>query len=136
MMAAVGRGHEDGGRAGRIAGVPVRRIRRFVTAGTFVAILVAATVTACASSVRAAVPDALVGLWKGGAHSNGPWYYEFSADGGYRARPAEGPGAETTGTVEVEGTSITFSNGGAPVTSTWSVSNGLLLLDGQTYARA
>jgi hypothetical protein len=34
------------------------------------------------------------------------------------------------------GGTITFSNGGAPVTATWSLSNGLLLLDGQTYVHA
>ena len=113
------------------------RHRRFVVGVVLVLALVSATFAGRVSTHRPSpVPPALVGVWKGGSHSNGAWYYEFSVDGGYRARPAEGPGPETTGTVEVEGTSITFSNGGAPVTSTWSVSNGLLLLDGQTYARA
>jgi hypothetical protein len=114
----------------------VTRVRRLAVGAVLVLALVSATFAGRASTHRPPVPPALVGVWKGGSHSNGPWYYEFSADGGYRARPAEGPGAETAGTVEVEGASITFSNGGAPVTSTWSVSNGLLLLDGQTYARA
>jgi hypothetical protein len=98
----------------------------------------------CASTARGAVPAALVGRWKGGSHSNGQWFYEFSADAGYRTWPERSPAAVNAGTVVIAGGdslspgggSITFSNGGAPVTSTWSLSNGVLLLDGQTYVHA
>ena len=131
MMAPVGRGHEDGRRAGSV-GVAVRRTLWFVLAGALVAVLVAA----CASSVRAAVPAALVGLWKGGAHSNGLWYYEFSADGGYKTWPETTPGVVSTGTVAVDDTTIAFSNGGAPITARWSLSDDVLLLDEQRYVRA
>jgi hypothetical protein len=40
------------------------------------------------------------------------------------------------GSVVVDDASITFSNGGAPVTATWSLFNGLLLIDGAGYVRA
>ena len=109
------------------------RVRRFAVGIVLVVALLTATFAGRAQ--HPPVPAGLVGVWKGGSHSNGPWYYEFSADGGYRTWPVAAPGVPTTGTVVVDGSSITFSNGGAPVTATWSVSNGVLLLDGQRYAR-
>lgn len=121
----------------------MRGIPRLVVSAVLVLALAAATFAGCTGTRRASVPAALVGVWKGGSHSNGPWYYEFAADGGYRAWPESGPGVATVGTVAVDGGdslppgggAITFSNGGAPVTSTWSLSNGVLLLDGQRYVR-
>jgi len=117
------------------------RIPRVLVGWALVAALVAVFV-GCASASRGAVPAALVGRWKGGSHSNGQWFYEFSADGRYRTWPERNPDTVNTGTVVVAGGdspgggAITFSNGGAPVTSTWSLSNGSLLLDGQTYVHA
>ena len=97
---------------------------------------VAALVTGCAGTHRTTVPPALVGRWKGGSHGNGPWYYEFSDGGDYRVWPERDPGAVNTGTVEVDDTTMTFSNGGAPVTSSWSLADDRLLLDGAGYVRA
>jgi hypothetical protein len=111
-------------------------IPRVLVDWTLVVALAAAAFTACASSDRGPVPPTLVGVWHGGSHSNGDWYYEFSADGRYRAWPARSPGTVNTGTVVVTATTMTFSNGGVPVTSTWSVSDGLLVLDGTVYERA
>jgi hypothetical protein len=111
------------------------RIPRSVFGWTLVVALVAVLV-GFASTVRAGVPAGLVGRWKGGSHSNGPWYYAFSSDGEYRAWPVRSPGTVNTGTVFVAGHAITFSNGGAPVTMTWSLSGGTLVLDGDTYVRA
>ena len=82
-----------------------------------------------------AVPAALVGVWKGGSHSNGPWCYAFSADGGYRTWPVRSPDAANTGTIFIAGPAITFSNGGAPITATWSLADGRLVLDGEEYLR-
>ncbi|MDT7579921.1 MAG: hypothetical protein QOK35_1185 [Pseudonocardiales bacterium] len=120
------------------------RLVRLVVGVVLVCALVGAAFAACASTDRGAVPAALVGRWKGGAHINGPWVYEFSADGGYRTWPEGSPSTMNTGTVVVAGGDspspgsgdITFSNGGAPITATWSLSNGLLVLDGQTYVHA
>jgi hypothetical protein len=78
----------------------------------------------------------LIGRWRGGSHRNGPWFYELAADGEYRTWPERGPAPVNTGTVFVAGSSITFSNGGAPVTATWSMDDGVLVLDGQRYLRA
>lgn len=108
---------------------------RVVVCAVLVLTLVGATSAGCASIRRAAVPAALVGLWRGGAHGNGPWFYEFSADGGYRTWPERDRGTVNAGTVAVDGADITFSNGGAPVTASWSVSDGVLLLDDQRYVR-
>jgi hypothetical protein len=113
-------------------GAPVKRIVSFIMVGALVAILVAAS----ASSVGASVPPALVGLWKGGSHSNGLWYYEFSADGDYRTWPESTPDVVNAGTVAVDDRTIAFSNGGAPITVKWSVSDDVLLLDEQRYVRA
>ena len=113
-------------------------IRRFaVGRGLVVAVVAVITVAlaACGGPGRGPVPGALVGLWRGGAHSNGAWCYEFSADGAYRAWPEGAPDAVNEGTVVVDDATITFSNGGVPVTSTWSLANGVLLLDGQRYGR-
>jgi hypothetical protein len=38
--------------------------------------------------------------------------------------------------VVVDHTTIWFSNGGAPVRSTWTVSDDVLLLDGERFVRA
>jgi len=114
----------------------MRLIPRFLVSAVLVVALVGATFAGCASTGRTAVPAALVGRWKGGSHSNGPWFYEFSADGGYRTWPEGSPDTTNEGTVFVAGTAITFSNGGAPITATWSLANGLLLLDQQSYMRA
>jgi hypothetical protein len=113
----------------------MRGVFRLLVGVGLVLAIVGATFAGCASTDRGAVPAALVGRWKGGAHGNGPWFYEFSADGAYRTWPERDPGTINTGTVMVAGSAITFSNGGAPITATWSVSDGLLLLDGQSYAR-
>lgn len=112
------------------------RLVRLVVGVVLVGALVGSAFAACASTGSGAVPAALVGRWKGGAHINGPWVYEFSADGTYRTWPESSPGTMNTGTVLVAGRDITFSNGGAPVTATWSLSDGLLVLDGQTYVHA
>ena len=101
-----------------------------------IVVLVGVTFAGCAGAGRTALPAALVGRWKGGTHSNGPWFYDFSADGGYRTWPERSPDAINIGTAFVAGDAITFSNGGAPVTVTWSTANGQLLLDGQRYERA
>ena len=103
---------------------------------TVVVAAVFALVAACGSIHGKAVPPALVGRWKGGEHGNGPWYYEFSDHGDYRTWPERTPEAINTGTVEVDETTITFSNGGAPVTSSWLIADDRLLLDGAAYVRA
>lgn len=112
------------------------RILRFAVGRVLVVAVVVAVVAGCAFAGREAVPVALVGLWRGGAHTNGEWCYEFSSDGAYRAWPLRGTGTVNAGTVVVDDTTILFSNGGAPVRSTWSVSDGVLFLDGQRYVRA
>lgn len=111
------------------------RTPRWVVSGVLVVALVATAFTGCTSADRGSTPPALVGRWKGGAHSNGEWFYEFSADGGYRSWPVRSPKAVNTGTVVVSGDTVTFSNGGAPVTATWRLVGDVLLLDGQSYAR-
>ena len=108
--------------------------RRALIDWTLVAALAAASLTGWAGAA-APVPAALVGVWHGGSHSNGSWYYEFSADGGYRAWPEGSPGAVNTGRVAVDDDTITFSNGGAPVTDVWAVSGRRLVLDGVAYSR-
>ena len=125
--------------------VRAQRLVLFLVGCAVVAALVGAALHGSAATYRA-VPAALVGTWKGGAHSNGPWCYAFSADGTYRAWPARvasssqdprsSPDAASTGTVFIAGPAITFSNGGAPITATWSLSGGRLVLDGQEYLRA
>lgn len=119
---------------------PRTAVRRALVGGalmvTVVVATVAALVTGCAGPHPTTVPAALVGRWKGGSHGNGPWYYEFSDGGDYRVWPERDPGAVNTGTVEVDDTTITFSNGGAPVTSNWSLADDRLLLDGAGYVRA
>ena len=114
----------------------MRRMPRLVVCVVLVLALVGATFAGCAGTMRAAVPAALVGLWKGGSHGNGPWFYEFSPDGNYRTWPERDPRTINAGTVVVDDTTITFSNGGAPVTSTWQLAGGRLVLDGQSYLRA
>ena len=42
----------------------------------------------------------------------------------------------TTGTVVVDPDTMLFSNGGAPVRLTWSLADGVLLIDGQPFVRA
>jgi len=66
------------------------RIPRVLVGWALVAALVAVFV-GCASASRGAVAAALVGRWKGGSHSNGQWFYEFSADGRYRTWPERNP---------------------------------------------
>ena len=120
---------------------------------TVLSLVVLVAVAGCAGTSR--TPAALVGRWKGGSHTNGPWCYEFAADGTYRAWPARvsrhstcacapssvpqdpcsDPGPINEGTVVVVGAQITFSNGGAPVTMTWSTADRELVLDGQRYVR-
>jgi hypothetical protein len=102
---------------------------------TLAVALLAAAFTGWASTPQAPVPAALVGVWHGGAHSNGHWYYAFSVDGRYRAWPEGDPGTVNTGRVAVDGTTVTFSNGGVPVTATWSSAQGRLVLDGDGYVR-
>jgi hypothetical protein len=114
----------------------MRGVPRLLVGVVLVLAIVGATFAGCASTDRGAVPAALVGRWKGGSHGNGPWFYEFSPDGAYRTWPERDPGTINTGTVMVAGSAITFSNGGAPITVTWSLSDGLLVLDGQTYVHA
>ncbi len=123
--------------------MPTERVRTRtprITGRLIVAVLVATVVTAalagCAGDGRGVVPAGLVGVWRGGAHSNGSWCYQFSADGTYRAWPERSPGTMNAGTVIVDHTTIWFSNGGAPVRSTWTVSDGVLLLDGKRFVRA
>jgi hypothetical protein len=111
----------------------MRGVPRFVVC-VLVAALAAVLLAGCASTSR--IPAALVGRWKGGTHTNGPWFYEFDADGGYKAWPERSPQVVNEGTVFVVGSQITFSNGWAPVTERWSVSDTQLLLDGQRYRRA
>jgi hypothetical protein len=119
-------------------GAVVRLLR--VLGRALVVVLLAAAVTtassACLEADRGLVPPELVGVWRGGNHSNGSWCYEFSTDGTYRAWPERAPGAMNTGTIVVDHTTIWFSNGGAPVRSAWSLSQDVLLLDGQRYERA
>ena len=98
--------------------------------------VVLASAPACTSPDRGLVPPELVGVWQGGAHTNGPWCFEFATDGTYRAWPQRAPGAMNAGTVVVDGTTMLLSNGGAPIRATWSLANGVLLLDGQIYVRA
>jgi hypothetical protein len=84
-----------------------------------------------------AVPAALTGRWNGGSNETGHWYYEFDSVGHYRAWPSYADNPEViTGTVIVRPGTITFSNNGSPVTSRWSISGGLLYLDGFSYVRA
>lgn len=109
----------------------VTRALVVVLAGTAVLAL-----PACLDADRGPVPPALIGVWQGGAHTNGDWCHEFSADGTYRTWPVRAPGAVNTGTVVVDRDTLLFSNGGAPVRLTWSLANGVLLLDGQIYVRA
>jgi hypothetical protein len=111
-------------------------LRRVVVDWTLVGALLTAAFTGWAGTAHRPVPPALVGVWSGGSHSNGHWYYEFSADGSYRAWPELGPGVVNTGRLVVDDTTITFSNGGAPVTVTWSSSEGRLVLDGDGYVRS
>jgi hypothetical protein len=106
-----------------------------LAAGALVVALVAVA-GSCATTGRTPVPTPLVGRWVGGAHGNGPWIYEFAPDGGYRAWPAADPAALNTGTVTVDDDTVTFSNGGAPVTVPWRLAGRTLVLDGQRYARA
>lgn len=94
------------------------------------------TAPACADLDRGAVPRELVGVWLGGDHGNGPWCYEFSADGTYRAWPQRAPGAMNSGTVVVDEAIIWFSNGGAPVRQSWSVSGDVLQLGAERFLRA
>ena len=114
-------------------GVAVRGSPRFALTVVSLIVLVAVAIAGCAGTGR--TPAALVGRWKGGSHSNGPWYYEFSVDGGYRTWPQRSSGTLNEGTVVVVDDRITFSNGGAPVTMTWSTTDGELVLDGQRYVR-
>jgi hypothetical protein len=111
-------------------------IPRLLLSGVLVVAIGTAAFTGCASTDRSTVPPALIGRWLGGSHGNGQWYYEFAHDGGYRAWPAGSPDTVNVGSVVVDDDSITFSNGGAPITATWSLSNGLLLIDGDGYVRA
>jgi hypothetical protein len=108
------------------------RIFRAATLGVLVVALLAVLIS-CAGPGR--TPAALVGRWKGGTHTNGPWFYEFSADGGYRTWPEQG-GPVNSGMILVAGNDLTFSNGGAPITVHWSTADGQLLLDGDRYVRA
>ena len=83
------------------------------------------------------VPAALIGRWNGGSNHTGHWYYEFYPDASYQAWPADDSSTVVlAGTFAVSGTTITFSNGGQPISSEWSVSDGLLYLDGFSYVRA
>ena len=108
---------------------------RLAVSGVLVIVLVATAAASCTRNDRSLVPPMLVGRWKGGVHVNGPWYYEFTLDGRYRAWAAAGPAPANTGTVRVDAATITFSNAGAPVTETWSVARDVLVLDGHRYLR-
>jgi hypothetical protein len=109
--------------------------RRVLVDWTLVLTLVAAALTGWAGAAQRPVPPELVGVWHGGAHADRHWDYAFSADSSYRAWHVANPAAASTGTVVVDGTTVTFSNGGAPVSETWSASGGRLVLDGDTYTR-
>ena len=112
------------------------RIADRLIAAALVATVVTTALAGCAGAGRGVVPAGLVGVWRGGAHSNGSWCYQFSADGTYRAWPERSPGTMNAGTAVVDDTTIWFSNGGAPVRFTWTVSDGVLLLDGKRFVRA
>jgi hypothetical protein len=86
--------------------------------------------------LRSPVPAELVGRWNGGSNEKGHWYYEFYPNSTYRAWPSNDNSRVLTGVFSVNGNQITFSNYGSPVTSTWSVSDGLLFLDGFSYVPA
>lgn len=103
-------------------------LSRVVVDWTLVGALVTAAFTGWSGAAHRPVPPALVGTWHGGH-----WNYEFSPDGDYRAWPAGNPRAVNTGTFAVDDTTLTFSNGGAPVTEAWSASDGRLILDGVVY---
>ena len=111
------------------------RMLRLAVSGVLVMVLVAAAAASCTRNDRTLVPPVLAGRWKGGEHSNGPWYVEFTLDGRYRAWPASDPAPVNTGTVRVDAATITFSNAGVPVTETWAVSGDVLVLDGTRYER-
>jgi hypothetical protein len=98
---------------------------------TLVLALVTAAFTGWAGTAHRTVPPELVGAWH--AAAAGHWNYRLTADGHYRAWSH---GAVNTGTFTADGTTITFSNGGAPVTGSWSVGDGRLVLDGDAYVRA
>ena len=113
------------------------RILRLVVSGVLVVALVATAAASCTrSDARSLVPPVLAGGWQGGVHGNGPWYYEFTLDGRYRTWPVRRPESVNAGTVRVDAATITFSNGGVPVTETWSLSHDVLVLDGSRYLRA
>jgi hypothetical protein len=83
------------------------------------------------------IPAELVGRWNGGSNETGHWYYEFNAAGQYRAWPAYVDNPQVIGgTAVVRPNTITLSNGGSPVTFQWSISGGILYLDGFSYVRA
>lgn len=116
-------------------------VARLVVAALISSVLVASALSGCMSAGRGVVPPDLVGAWRGEAApdrspGNGSWCYEFASDGRYRAWPESAPSAVNAGTVVVDHTTIWFSNGGAPVSSTWSLSDGVLLLDGKRFVRA
>ena len=89
------------------------------------------------AQVRAAAPDELVGRWNGGSNAAGHWYLEFYSDGHYRTWPAYGENPSVLeGDYSVSGDTITLSNYGRPISATWSISAGLLFLNGYSYVRA
>ena len=99
---------------------------------TLVVALVTAACTGWAGAAHRPVPPELVGVWQSAAAR---WTYAIDADGSYRAWPSGNPDAVNTGTVEVDDTTITFSNGGAPVTDVWTATERRLVLDGVAYRR-
>jgi hypothetical protein len=96
---------------------------------TLVVTFVTAALTGWAGAADRAVPPELVGAWHSTAA--GHWNYRFTVDGHYRAWSH---GALNTGTFTADGHTITFSNGGAPVTEEWSLDGGRLVLDGAVYS--
>jgi hypothetical protein len=86
---------------------------------------------------QGAVPEELLGRWNGGSNESGHWYFEFHSDGSYRAWPAyvDNPSV-LEGEYSVSGTTLKLSNYGRPISVTWSISAGLLFLDGYSYVRA
>ena len=91
-----------------------------------------------AQSQAPAVPQKLVGRWNGGSNAapEGHWYYTFYSNGQYQMYNAQK--GTYSGTFIVNGSQITFSNGGSPLTVTWSITydellGDVLFLDGYSW---
>jgi hypothetical protein len=83
------------------------------------------------------VPAELVGRWNGGSNESGHWYFEFHENGYYRAWPAyvDNPSI-IEGEYSVSGQTITLSNYDHPIEVRWSISAGILYLNGYSYVSA